>query len=277
MPSTDFVVSLWADKPRYKVRSQGGTHLLRRTKSVIGAKAHQRATIESLSLGKIDRHVIISRDDWGRYAKVKHLVTEVAEFNYFIPKGNYVLVETAQQSYLSLGDGGMSDVQLLAHVESGDVSVEADGGEFLQWHSEGPLNSVWWSCDGISVEQMIRLVTDMFGHRGSDDAAAAIRFFDAEEPTELSATDLEKYAKKSVRAVDFFVVDYEGLSLSWMSAESPGRERQDSVYGEVSAVYERDRDEFLVKLLESTATPTIGMHAASIIDRIAQRRFPRLP
>lgn len=265
-------------KPRFKVESKGGSILLRRTRSTIGTKSDQQQAVRNLRSRKMHTHTVIAKGnptDWGDYEIAKHLFSEVATFTFDLPAGKYTLFETGPKaSFISLGDGGMKGTDRHVHIPTGDVSIEVDGGEYLQWHTEESLDSIWWSCSPESIAPTLDLIIEL-DEEPDMEISGAIHLLEGESPLMLSGREVVKYARDNLDEIDFFVVDYQDFSLSWMSSNSPGRERADSGHGEVSLVYRVGSSGPLARILEKTATPAIKKHAGDIVAGINQRRLPQ--
>jgi ribosomal protein L30/L7E len=280
--STQVRQSMWTGCPKYTVRSkENGQLLLQLTGSTNGKRWSQKEAIRSLRFRGRESYTIICEWDpsqMGNFRTVRHMVEPVARLHEPLPSGDYTLVVTPRSTCLLLGDlfgdGGMtSGLDVVAHVETGDMSVEGDRGEFLQWHAERTLNSVWWSCGEVPLGEILESVTEVLG-QPDDEVKGAIRLFDSEDgPEELPAPKVLEIARRNSKNVDFIVLDYDNFSFVWMNPDSPGRERRNTRFGEVSVVFEGGgNDAALIQTVEKTATPEIGKHAVSIVNRFLSKK-----
>jgi hypothetical protein len=153
-----------------------------------------------------------------------------------------------------------------------DVTAEGPKREYLQWHKEQDLDSIWWTAKDASLDDFMGLVEELAGG-DVEGLESAIRLND-QGPLELiPAADALAIAREHSDKVDFFNVDSrdEVYSLCWMSPTSPGRERNSySPYGEVSLVIKQgNNSEVIVKSVEATATPQLGRSALRLVNELS--------
>jgi|GEM_PF-6607802 len=162
----------------------------------------------------------------------------------------------------------MENEELTARTELGDAIVEGSNGEFLQWHREGNLYSVWWSANGKPIENILPAI-EKLGDIDDEKAVGTIKLIDDSAPHELPARDVLELARDDISKVDFFVIDVENVSIAWMSPLSDGREKTESPFGEVSVVVEINNDKKLLESLKATATPAIGKSALRLVRSVS--------
>ena len=264
----------WAGGRSQMVRSRcNGDRLLIRTGSTNGASYKQRESIRSLRLPKVHSYTIIEQAHKGQvgyWNTVHHLVEPVGRrFTIKLPYGDHELVTVGSNQYIRLRGCGMKGLEVAVHVDSGDAIIESIAGEYLQWHEESDLKSVWWSCPKASLNRTIAAILNVPDRLNIEsnmaEAAVCVRG-DNDGPRLLPVEEAMNAAKNNSNVLDFFVVDYPGFSICWMSPESHGKDRPASQFGEVSLVFEDGRNDLVAEFMQLSATRAIGSNALAIID-----------